>query len=507
MDREGEGRTSVASRGRVAAEVATSRRDLHRRPARNWRRRLTVLLAVVLVVSGGGAAFAAWRLNANVTRVDVSDALGDRPAQTDAVDLLLLGSDSREGEGNDGYGTDADRGVKSDTNLLVHLSADRSWATVVSIPRDSMVSAPPDCSAEAPREEWDVRQWNHNYREGGVGCLIRTLEGNTELFVDHYAVVDFRGFKDMVDALGGVEVCSSEPIDDTSSGLELDAGRQRLGGEQALAYVRTRKSVGDGSDLGRIERQQAFLSSIVQEATSSQLLARPDRLYRFLDAATSSLTTDPDLGVGAMRDLATSLQGIGLDQIEFVTVPSEAYPEDPNRVQWSAAADRIWAALREDRRINSPAPSASSTPSASTTPTEPLAVEPDQVEAVQVLNASGTPGLARQARAALEVQGFAEVGIDEADVSTAGTVVAYSGDDPDDARTVAAAFPGSRITREDGLGDTVQVTLGQRSLPVVELPNRLGSDPLPSPSLSPSPPTSTPEPEIEARTADTDICT
>ncbi|MGL5929233.1 MAG: LCP family protein, partial [Dermatophilaceae bacterium] len=300
MDRDGEARTTSASPRQVAAETATSRRELHRRPVRSWRRRLTVVLVVALLVSGGGAAFAAWRLSANVTRVDVSDALGDRPVQTDAVNLLLLGSDSREGEGNDQYGADADRGVKSDTNLLVHLSADRSWATVVSIPRDSMVAAPPDCAADAPREEWDVRQWNHNYREGGVGCLIRTLEGNTDLFVDHYAVVDFRGFKDMVDALGGVEVCSAEPIDDPNSGLELDAGRQRLDGEQALAYVRTRKSVGDGSDLGRIERQQAFLSSVVQEATSSRLLARPDRLYRFLDAATSSLTTDPDLSVGAM---------------------------------------------------------------------------------------------------------------------------------------------------------------------------------------------------------------
>ncbi|MGL5850306.1 MAG: LytR C-terminal domain-containing protein, partial [Phycicoccus sp.] len=116
-------------------------------------------------------------------------------------------------------------------------------------------------------------------------------------------------------------------------------------------------------------------------------------------------------------------------------------------------------------------------------------------------------GLARQARDALEVQGFGEVGVDEAEVSTAGTVVAYSGENADDARTVAAAFPGSRVAREDGLGDTVQVTLGQRSLPVVELPNRLGSEPLPSPSLSLSAPTSTPEPEIEARTADTDICT
>ncbi|MGL5864920.1 MAG: LCP family protein [Dermatophilaceae bacterium] len=506
MNREREWRDSTSTLRRPA-EVTTSRRDVRPRSASRWRRWLTVLLVTALLIGGGTAAFAAWRLNANVTRVDVSDALGDRPAPTEAVNLLLLGSDSREGEGNDRYGTDADRGVKSDTNLLVHLAADRSWATVVSIPRDSMVPAPDDCSADAPREEWEVRQWNHNYREGGVGCLIRTLEGNTELFVDHYAVVDFRGFTTMVDALGGVDVCSAEPIDDQNSGLTLAAGRARLDGEDALAYVRTRKSVGDGSDLGRIERQQAFLSSVVQGATSSQLLARPDRLYRFLDAATSALTTDPDLGIGTMQDLATSLQGIGLGQVEFVTVPSEAYPEDLNRVQWSASADRIWAALRADRRINAPEPSASSAPSASATPSGPLTVRPDQVEAVRVLNGSGTPGLARQAVAALEVQGFTGLDVDEAQVSAAGTVVAYSGTDPDDARTVAAAFPGSRVARAGGLGDTVQVTLGQRSLPVAEVPNRRGSEPLPSPTLSPNAPTPSTEPAIAARTADADICT
>lgn len=506
MDRDGWSRTATTTPRPVGADVATSRRQVHRHTPHRWRRRLTAALVVTVALGGGGAAFAAWRLNANVTRVDVSGDLGERPAQqTDAVNLLLLGSDSREGDGNDTYGADADRGVKSDTNLLVHLSADRSWATVVSIPRDSMVPAPPDCSPSAPREDWDVQQWNHNYRDGGVGCLIRTLEGNTSLFVDHYAVVDFRGFTDMVDALGGVEVCSSEPIDDTNSGLRLDAGRSRLGGTDALAYVRTRKSVGDGSDLGRIERQQAFLSSVAQEAMSSQLLARPDRLYRFLDAATSSLTTDPDLGVGAMRDLATSLRGIGLNQVEFVTVPNEVYPEDPNRVQWSPSADQIWAALRADRRLGSPVPSPS--PSSAATPSRPLTVRPDQVEAVQVLNGSGTPGLARQATAALAAQGFSGLGVDEADLSTAGTVVAYSGETSDAARTVAAAFPGSRVTREDGLGDTVQVTLGQRSLPVAELPNRLGSDPLPSPSLSPSVPTPTAEPVIETRTAAADICT
>ncbi|MGL4743397.1 MAG: LCP family protein, partial [Dermatophilaceae bacterium] len=232
MNRERRGRLAPAALRPAAADVLTSRRHVHRHPPHRWRRRLTAALVITMALGGGGAAVAAWRLNANVTRVDVSDDLGKRPAQqTDAVNLLLLGSDSREGAGNDSYGADADRGVKSDTNVLVHVSADRSWATAVSIPRDSMVPAPPGCSPSAPREEWKVQQWNHNYRDGGVGCLIRTLEGNTSLFVHHYAVVDFRGFTDVVDALGGVEVCSSAAVDDPDSGLVLDAGRARLDGK------------------------------------------------------------------------------------------------------------------------------------------------------------------------------------------------------------------------------------------------------------------------------------
>ena len=151
-----------------------------------------------------------------------------RPRPTEAVNILLIGSDTREGAGNDAY---ADRdgtlggGAHSDTNLLVHLSADRSSATVVSIPRDSMTPAPPDCSSTAPKDEWRMRQWNQNFAIGGTGCLIRTLEGNTGVFIDHYAVVDFRGFKQMVDALGGVEVCTPVAIDDAHTHLQLTRGQ------------------------------------------------------------------------------------------------------------------------------------------------------------------------------------------------------------------------------------------------------------------------------------------
>ena len=483
------------------------RREVHARQGAPWRRRLVVALVVVVVLGGGVGAWTLWHLNGNITKVDVSDALGtDRPTRepqaTEAVNLLLIGSDNRTGEGNDTYGKVVDDpGQHSDTNLLVHLSADRTWATVVSIPRDSMTKAPPECSKDAPQDTWVTRQWNHNYMIGGAGCLIRTLEGNTGIFIDHYAVVDFRGFKQMVDALDGVDVCTTEPIDDPNSHLQLSVGTHTLDGEQALAYVRTRKSVGDGSDLGRIKRQQAFLSSVAQEATSSRLLFSPTQLYGFLDAATKSLTTDPDFGLGTMKDLAESVRGIGLGNIQFVTVPNETYAPDPNRVQWQDSAEVIWRSLREDRKLGDEAePSATPSPSQS-----PLTVSPDAVS-VQVLNGTGASGLASQDAAMLEVQGFTVAGTGNAADAAAGVLVEYSTGQEEAARTVAAAYPGAKVQEASGLGTVVRVTLGPGAPSPVEVPNRLGTTPLPTPSITAPTPAPSPTPTISARPADEDIC-
>lgn len=324
------------------------------RPRRRWARQLAWVVCIALVLSSAvGVVYV--RLASNIHRLDISALLGeDRPARAQGpLNVLVMGSDTRTGIGTTKFGTDTvEGGAHSDTNLLVHLSADRQRAVVVSIPRDSMTRAPRDCTDPRSRaQDGPVRQWNRNFTLGGPACTIRTLEAATGVYVDHFVVVDFRGFADMVDALGGVDVCTPVPIRDEDSALDLPAGRHHLDGEQALGYVRVRKTLGDGSDLGRIERQQAFLSSVAQEATSSRLLARPDRLYRFLDAATRSMTTDPGLSVGGMQDIAASLQDLGVENIELVTVPTRPYPRDPNRVEWAPAATGLWAAIREDREL------------------------------------------------------------------------------------------------------------------------------------------------------------
>src|SRR5664279_2595295 len=334
-----------------------------------------------------------------------------------------MGVDTRN-LGTTKYGTTP--GDRSDTNMLVHLSADRKSATIVSIPRDSMTKAPQNCKDPNSKvESGPIRQWNANYALGGPACVIRTLEGNTGIFIDHFMVVNFLGFQSMVDALGSVEVCLPTAVNDPMSHLKLPAGRSRITGEQALSFVRARHNIGnDASDLGRINRQQAFLSSMVQEATSSNLLLRPDKLFRFLDAATKSLATDPALAnLNAMREVAQSVVGLKSSQIRFVTVPVEPYPPDHNRVQWASAADALWKSIREDTPLPGTKPAPGSKPTPTTTSTPPvLTVTPDKIT-VHVSNDSGVPGIARQAADDLRLQGFKISGISNDSSGRAGATV------------------------------------------------------------------------------------
>lgn len=468
---------------------------------------------VVLVIAGLGLAYA--NLDRNIERVDLDAAVGtDRPtaAVEGPLNILVMGSDTREGVGNDQFGGGNEPGeAQSDTNMLVHLSADRSRAMVVSIPRDSMVRAPENCAdLNSTVADGVVRQWNLNFNEGGPACVVRTLEGNTDIRIDHFVVVDFSGFQQMVDALGGVEVCLPQDVSDRRAHFEKEAGRHLLTGEEALGYVRLRHGLGDGSDLGRIERQQAFMSSVAQKATSTRLLLRPDRLYAFLDAATESITTDRELGTTSLARIANSVRAIGLDQVEFVTVPVEEYPDDPNRVQWTAEADLLWASIRndvplteevEDTETDEPTPTATEEPE--------LVVSPDEIS-VSVVNATGLSGLARQVASALAVQGFVAMPGGNLPIGEVeGAVITHSADQAEAARTVQAAFPGSVLANDESLGELIVVQLGPGAADPVEVPNRLGTEPLPEMTVSAEDitvesPTGTPT--IPVRTADEDIC-
>jgi LCP family protein required for cell wall assembly len=345
------------------------------------RRALTIAGAVTaaVVVALGILLWTAYHsLDSNITTIDPAAGLGDvRPAkENQSLNILAIGSDSRAGA-NSVVGGESP-GL-ADTTLVVHLSADNSWAAAVSIPRDSMVQMPACFGPDGQLVPGALRQFNSAYPLGGPTCVQRTVESLTGLRIDDFVVVDFVGFTDMVDAVGGVTVYIEAPISDPQSKIYFDPGCQTLDGKQALDYVRVRKGVqgGDGSDIDRIARQQQFLAALAQKVTSTGVLFNPFELYDFLDAATDSVTTSPGLGsIRSMASVAVRAREIGLDSIEFTTVPVEAYPPDPNRVQWAQPeADQLWDLLRLDQPLTPPAPDPSASPAPSTgTATPPVPV-------------------------------------------------------------------------------------------------------------------------------------
>ncbi|GAA3297874.1 LCP family protein [Streptomyces cinereospinus] len=320
-------------------------------------------LAVVLALGGAGAGWVYWRLNDNITGVDIDGALGDdrpaRPAPTAsgsaatpagaALNILVLGSDSRSGAANQSLGGGDSAGARSDTAMVVHLNTGRTEATVVSIPRDTLVTRP-SCPLESGGESAEASgvMFNTAYSVGGPVCAVKTVESLTDVRVDHYVELDFAGFAGLVDALGGVTVTTGADIDDEDSHLTLPAGTHHLGGEQALALARTRHGIGDGSDLGRIGLQHQLVRALLDRIASTSLLSDPARLYEVADAVTGSLTTDTGLdSLAELVGLGQSLRGLPADAVRTLTMPVVPAPWDRNRVVADEPeAAELWASLR-----------------------------------------------------------------------------------------------------------------------------------------------------------------
>lgn len=323
---------------------------------RRWVRfgGLAVAAVVVGAVGGGWVVYA--KLDGNI-RSDNAAARElaryekERPTSLvkDAQNILLIGSDTRSGNGNGRYGRDSGT-ERSDTTILLHLSAGRHTATAISLPRDLMVDIPSCLMSDGGRSEPMFAMFNSAFETGGSACTIRTVEKLTNVRVDHHIVLDFHGFKKMVDAVDGVQVCLAKPIDDKAAKLKLPAGRVTLDGEQALGYVRARKSLGDGSDTDRMDRQQRFLGALVNKVQSNDVLLNPVKLYPVLDAATSSLTTDPGLAsLRGLYELVRGLRDIPTKAVQFLTVPRESYVYNPNRDQLvEPEAQKLFERLRRD---------------------------------------------------------------------------------------------------------------------------------------------------------------
>ncbi|MEV4107823.1 LCP family protein [Nonomuraea sp. NPDC049695] len=325
------------------------------RRRRRWLRWVIAVTVTVVLLVAGVAVGVLAKLNGNVKHIDVTDDdLGaTRPPKVagTAMNVLVVGSDQRDGK-NAKYGRHI-AGERTDTIMLVHVSSKRDGAMVVSFPRDSLVQLPA-CRATGalPGQRPHLGMINESFNSGGIACTWKTIESLTHIRIDHFVKVDFTGFKSMVNAVGGVEVCLPEPVNDKKALLHLPAGRQTLNGEQALGYVRARYSMGDGSDIGRIQRQQMFIASMVKKAMSGETLTDPAKLLGILDAGTKAVTTDRGLTFGVMKDLATSLQGLDAGHIRFITTPWHYSLTQPGRVEWvQPQAGRLFQIVAKDESV------------------------------------------------------------------------------------------------------------------------------------------------------------
>lgn len=292
------------------------------------KRWLAVSGAAVVITAGVVVGGSYWRLESNLRTVDLAKEIGTaRPPSTPGrpLNILLIGKD-------DG---------RSDTAMVVQLNAAGDAARVVSIPRDTMVPRP-RCGNHPPA---GIAMFNSAFSTGGAACTVATVEQMSGVRIDHFVQIDFTGFRDVVDRLGGIEITLPEAINDERSGLHVPAGPNKLDGTQALAFVRTRYSIGDGSDLNRIKNQQLFMQALSRKLANENWLASPQKTFELADILTKSIVTDSEIGsISKLADLAGKLTALKPESITYVTLPTEPYLPDPNRVQpKQPEADAVWA--------------------------------------------------------------------------------------------------------------------------------------------------------------------
>lgn len=309
-------------------------------------------LAVVLVIGG----LSVYRLQQNLTTSPLN--LGGEQAIDDGpLDILIMGSDTRIGEGNEQYGEveEGNGDGRTDVMMLLHISENRENVTVVSFQRDLIVDIPectdPETGEVYPPDE--DAMLNTAAENGGPGCTVATINAMTGLNIDHFMLADFNAVTELSRAVGGVEVCVNQKVDDPKSGLELPAGISTVEGEQALAFLRSRAAFGDGGDESRIRSQQQFMASLARKTQEEGTLTNPGKLYEIADVMTSNLHVDESLGnIGRIVGIAGTMSGVDLSNVVFVTAPSEVYPLDPNRLQLAEPqSEELFQILREDGSV------------------------------------------------------------------------------------------------------------------------------------------------------------
>ena len=518
-----------ARAGRPDSAPPTDRDSRQRRRAVVVARTIAALIAVSALAMTG----AAWQwqsaknklLNTIAALDPNSSDIRDPSAQNGDENFLIIGVDSRIGANAEmGAGdTSVAEGARSDTIMLVNVPANRERVVAVSFPRDLAIT-PMKCQAWDPttgrygpvydentaewsdNERYTTTKLNSAYALGGPKCLVKVIQKISGLAINRFMAVDFAGFSKMVDALGGVEVCSPTPLEDAELGVVLaSAGRQKLDGHTALNYVRARSIASeDNGDYGRIKRQQLFLSSLLRSIISTDTLFD----YNKLDDVVNMFIDDSYVDNVRTRDLVQlgqSLQGVNAGRITFVTVPTTGYT-DPEGNEEPRTADirALFDAIIDDDPLpgendtnetlnplsgsatsSGTSSSTTSTSTESTWETDPTQTTTEQVKAVaadprdvtvEVTDATETSGVADTAATQFELYGFnVQSPQNYLDLSTVyTTTVFYSLGNEQAAATVAATLPGARVERVSGLGETVQVVLGS-DFTTVRYPQASGS--------------------------------
>jgi LCP family protein required for cell wall assembly len=327
-----------------------------RTPQRRRAARILGWAAVALsavVVGAALTAYAAYRdVFGEIHQVKVT-GLGKRPRTFDrSMNILVIGSDTREGK-NARFGKHIG-GQRSDTILVLHLSPGFRRAVVLSLPRDSVVpvlSCPkvPGAPGQAA-QPGQIEQINATFAAGGPGCLWKTIEHTTHIRLNHFAELNFTGFENVINDLGGVDICLPYAINDPRSKLHLARGIHHVMGPEALAYWRVRY-IGVGSDLERIQRDQYLMASLAQEVKHTDLLGSPGRLFKVVRDIAASLTTDSGLTQSGMISLVESLRTLPLRAVHFVQAPVVPYQPNPNWVQWSPQAAHLFRAIARDHKL------------------------------------------------------------------------------------------------------------------------------------------------------------
>ena len=315
------------------------------------------------------------RITAAIPRVDAFAGLENRPKkESSAVNYLIVGSDTREGLSREEIkrlkvgGTDVAAGKRSDTMLLIHISKKRDKAAIISIPRDSYALIPEHNNSQGKVIPAAYSKINSAYNWGGAPLLIETLESMSDLRIDHYVELNFVGFVRMVDALGGVEICTKKDIDDPKSHLTLPAGTHVLDGVDSLKFVRTRVFDGLG-DLGRMKRQQEFASAMLRRATSAGVLLNPVKMVDFINSALDSVVTDEGLSQGDLLTLGKQLRNLSASNVRTLTIPLQYYNYNKNGVSAAVLWDPVLASELFERIKNDEALIEQVRPDPSSSPT------------------------------------------------------------------------------------------------------------------------------------------